>query len=492
MRIVFLLLFFSSYLFTTDFPKIDGNLKSLSHSVRVNGVDLKYNTTTGTLPIKVDNPDSPFVNIFFVSYSLENEGLENRPITFVFNGGPGSSSIWLHFGAFGPKKISFQDELNPDNGYSFKENEQTLLQFTDLVFIDPFGTGFSHVEKNSDFDNLYSLEGDAKVIGDFICKYLTLFDKWLSKKFIAGESYGTVRAACCAEYLQDDLGVYLDGLSLISPVIKALHCSDASEEAYPLLLPTYAATAWFHKLLSPTLQEKTLTALISEVKSFALNEYTLALVVGDQIDENTKKEVIRKLSQYTGISEEVIKKNNLRLNVYIFASSILQKDNSTDLNYVVGLHDTRIKGFCRSIYCENPSLDSILGIYSLVANDYFHSELGYFDDDPYVILNLDAHSKWKWEKEGQKDFQSLNISSTLRHILMVNPHLKIFVASGYYDLATPFQAAEYDLNHLYLPVKLKSQIEFHTYESGHMIYLNEKMHQNLTKDLVSFFNLRKH
>lgn len=489
MRFCFLLVF----AFCCSFAQapFEDNFKISSHTAQIKGKEIKYSTTAGTLPVK-SSFSGKVVNVFFISYTLDIEDKDNnRPVTFLFNGGPGSSSVYLHFSAFGPKKIDFEEKLSKvSSPYKLIDNDESLLEYSDLVFIDPVGTGFSD-KSSENINEFYSVEGDARTVGDFICKYLVTFDRWLSKKYIVGESYGTIRAILVGEYLQDSFGVSLDGISLISPLFKCSHLiwDDQyfqDQLTYALLLPSYSATAWYHGRLPKELQTKDLSEFISEVKLFALNEYMLALLKGDCLSSPEREKVVDLLCYYTGISKDKIEKSDLKLNLGLFISSVLSDDKSTDLDYVVGLHDGRCVGYSK-YYIENPSIDLFLGGYSSIANNYIRNELGYSSSDSYLLFNVEANRNWKWEKKCQKDPQSLDITGDIRHLFMVNPNLKIFVASGMYDLVTPFAAAEFDINHLHLPPKLRNQIEFKTYEAGHMIYMNKSIHEKLTSDIVSMY-----
>ena len=470
------------------------NFQISSHNIQLNGKEITYSTSVGILPVK-NNCSGASADIFFVSYTIDTEGREDRPITFLFNGGPGSASVFLHLSAFGPKKIDFEDKSSKGlSHYKLIENDQSLLEYSDLVFIDPVGTGFSENSKEKKMDSFYSVEGDAQAIGDFICKYLTTFDRWLSHKYIVGESYGTIRAVLTGEYLQDDFGVYLDGIALISPVIKASHLPDyynkQEQVSFALVLPSFCAAAWYHGLLPADIQEKDLLELLTEVKSFALDEYMLSLIKGDTLSSFEREKTVELLSRYTGISKDIIEKCNLKLDMETFALSLLPIDKTTDLSYIVGYHDARCIGYSKrgKEDSENPSLSNFLGSYSSIANDYIRNELGYYSKSPYLIFNMKANCKWNYEKDGQKDFKNLDLSDDIRHLFMVNPKLKIFVASGFYDLVTPFTAAEFDINHLHLPSTLEGQIKFRAYEGGHMMYMNKSVHEKLTSDLISMYS----
>jgi carboxypeptidase C (cathepsin A) len=459
------------------------------HSIILNEKTLSYTASLGTFIIESENKKSS-AKIFYVSYAKNCDDSKERPITFVFNGGPGSASVWLHMGALGPKKIiSFENNQKPVPPYTLIDNEETILDFTDLVFIDPVGAGFSQVI-TGEAEDFYGLNEDTKAVGDFICKYLTFFKKWPNPKYIIGESYGGMRAICLTSYLQDHYYLFFNGICLISPVINFGHYIDGNKSSilpYVLILPTYSATAWYHNLLSNDFQQKSLEDIISISKDFALNDYSLALLKGDLISDMEKERIITKLSELTGLPKDYIQENNLRIRDFSFIFKLLPKDKNTDLIPIIGMHDTRVKGYTE-VLKENPSIDWISGAYSAIINDYLREELGYVDNEPYLLLNELASQSWKWDQKGSLDYRKVDLSTELRHVLSRNPSIKILIGCGYFDLATPFFTNKYAINHLHLPISFRKNIKFEYYETGHMPYLDKKAHKKLKKDLFVFFN----
>lgn len=458
------------------------------HSLKLNGEELNYTASCGTFIVKTKDQKSS-AKIFYVSYSKNCENFKERPISFVFNGGPGSSSVWLHIGAFGPKKVpSIENNPKVVPPYSLIDNQETILDFTDLVFIDPVGTGFSEIIEGEAKD-FYGLDEDARSIGDFIYRYLTFFKKWQNPKYIIGESYGAMRAICLTSYLQDYYGIFCNGVSLISPVINFEHyidCSKSSTLPYVLILPTYTATAWYHNLLSEELGQKGLEEVVSISKEFALKEYILALLKGDLISDEDREKIISKLSELTGLAKEDIQENNLRIAEWLFVSKLLPRDKNTDLIPIIGWHDTRLKGYSESLR-ENPSIDLIQGAYSASINDYLRKELGYDCNRPYYLFNDLANQSWKWA-QGSLDHRKVDLSKEIKHIFSTNPNIKMFIGCGYFDLATPFFVNQYTLDHLHLPLSFRKNIKIEYYKTGHMLYLSQEPHEKLKEDLRNFFN----
>ncbi|MFA6119317.1 MAG: peptidase S10 [Parachlamydiales bacterium] len=486
-RILILFVFiFGSRLFAEDLIEKD-SIKLTRHSMIVNGKELNYTASAGSLIVKNKNTKSK-AKIFFVSYTKDCDFSKDRPISFVFNGGPGSASVWLHMGALGPKRVlSWEENQSCVPPYQLEDNQETILDFTDIVFIDPVGTGFSDIIEGSD-DDFFGLNEDAESVGDFIYGYINSFKRWVSPKYIIGESYGGMRAICVTEYLQDNYNIFLNGVSLISPVINCEHYIDSSISShlsYALVLPTFAATAWHHHLLSEELQNKSLEDVISEAKDFALNDYIIALIQGDQIADFQREKIVLRLSELIGISKEKIEESNLRIDEFTFLTNLFPKDKSTDLVPVAGVHDTRVKGYARYLR-ENPSVDRISGAYSAIANDYIRNELEFTSEKPYTILNETANRDWKWNFFGS--FKNVDLSNNIRHIFATNPNIKIFVGCGYFDLATPFFCNKYAIDHLHLPISYKEKITLQYYEAGHMPYLHRESHKKLKEDLFKFFS----
>jgi carboxypeptidase C (cathepsin A) len=454
------------------------------HSIQVEGRRIDYTARAGTIVMRTEAGD-PKASIFYVSYTMEGiEDHSKRAITFSFNGGPGSSSVWLHLGAFGPKRVLMDSEgkaLPPP--YLLVENEQTLLDLTDLVFIDPVTTGFSRPAPGEDPKQFHGVTEDVESVGEFIRLYVTRNKRWSSPKFLAGESYGTTRAAGLSGYLQDRHGMFMNGIVLISSVLdfQTLIFDPGNDLPYLLYLPSYAATAWYHGKLPNDLQ-KDLRKTLAEVERYSLNEYALALLKGTDLEVD-RKQLAQRLSRYTGLSAEYVERSDFRIQLHRFVKELLRDEDRT-----VGRLDSRFKGMDRDSAGENfeydPSYPAIQGPYTSTIYDYLTRELGFESDIPYEILT-DRVAPWKF---GPAQNRYLNVAEDLRQAMTKNPHLKVFVASGYYDLATPYLATRYTFNHMGLPPELSGNITMADYEAGHMMYIREACLVELKADLSRFFD----
>jgi carboxypeptidase C (cathepsin A) len=431
----------------------------------------------------------PKASIFYIAYNKDGvQDPSTRPVTFSFNGGPGSSSVWLHLGVFGPKRVLMDKEGHPLPPPSLLvENEHTLLETTDLVFIDPVTTGFSRPAPGEDPKQFHGVTEDVESVGSFIRLFVSRDKRWASPKFLAGESYGTTRAAGLSRYLQERHGLYLNGIILVSSVLdfQTLIFSPGNDIPYFLYLPSYTATAWYHNRLSSELQ-KDLKKTLAEVETFALDEYAMALLQGDNLGEQRKK-VVQSLVKYTGLSEEYVEQSDLRIELHRFAKELLREKNRT-----VGRLDSRFVGIDRDSAGErfeyDPSYAAIQGAYTAAINDYLGRELGYKSDLPYEILT-DRVDPWNY---GPAQNKFLNVAETLRVAMTQNPYLKVFVASGYYDLATPYMATRYTFDHMALDPALSENVTIRHYEAGHMMYIREaslvKMRQDLERFMDSALN----
>src|ERR1700712_5727610 len=323
-------------------PKVEDHLVTTEHHAVVGGQDLRYTVTAGTLVVR-DEEGKPKASIFFTSYTRDGvKDLGRRPITYTFNGGPGSASIWLHMGAFGPRRVALEEEgWAPPPPYHLEDNNESLLDITDLVFIDPVTTGFSRAIPGKDAKKYYGLNEDADLVADFIRLYTTRFGRWPSPKFLAGESYGTTRAAKLSNLLQQRKGIYLNGIVLLSSILNFETASFAvgNDLPYPLFLPTYTATAWYHKKLPADLQAGSLQKAVEESKRFAAGEYTLALMRGSQLSPQEWNDVAAKVARYTGLSVDFVKQANLRPEIQAFDKELLR-----DQRITVGRLDSRFKG----------------------------------------------------------------------------------------------------------------------------------------------------
>lgn len=453
------------------------------HQVNINGQDIKYSAHAGTLPLK-DKDGKVKANIFFVAYLKEGvQKTADRPITFCFNGGPGSSSVWLHMGAFGPKRVDVNGEGKITPPYDLKDNEYSLLDLTDLVFIDPVSTGFSQTVPGEDPKQYHSVDEDIKSVAEFIRLFTSQYKRWDSPKFLAGESYGTTRAAGLALHLHDEECFYLNGVILISSVLNFQTIwdpNDGNDLPYILALPSYTATAWYHQKLDSELQ-KDLHEATLQAEEFALGDYANALLKGDALSTTERKAVAKKLASLIGLTDEYIEQSNLRVGVPSFAKELLRKEKRT-----VGRFDSRFIGIdsnlCRQTFENDPSAEAIFGAYAATFNQYVRTNLKWDKPDNYKIL-ADV-SPWDF---GKADKGYLNVGSDLKSVMNKNPDLKIFVGSGAYDLATPYFATDYTFNHLGLDPSLRDNIDMQYYEGGHMMYINLPSLVKLKKDLERFY-----
>lgn len=468
-------------------PAFEEKTSITEHKITIGDKELAYTVTAGTLILKDEDEkegEKPKASLFYVAYKLNNSlPVSERPITFSFNGGPGSSSVWMHLGLLGPKRVLLDDEGMPfPPPYKLIPNDYTILDKTDLVFIDPVSTGFSRPvpgEKAADFHNV---KKDVESVGDFIQRFTTRNKRWASPKFLIGESYGTTRAAGLAGYLQERHGMYLNGIMLISSILNfgTARFDPGNDLPFILFLPTYTATAWYHHKLSADLQSDLKKAL-SESEDFASNEYTLALMKGSALTLNERETIISKLSRLTGLSPEYIDRTDLRINIHRFC-----KELRRDEGLVVGRLDSRYTGKDRDnageLYERDPSYSATLGPYTAMLNDYLGSELEFESGLTYEILTS-LFKTWKYE-----DWQNqyLNVGETLREGFMLNPAMKVFIANGYFDLATPYFATEYTINHLGLPSEFLEKISSSYFEAGHMMYLHVHSLIKLKQDLDSF------
>jgi carboxypeptidase C (cathepsin A) len=460
-------------------------LSETRHSIMLNGKKLDYTATAGNLLLKEESGKIR-ASVFFVAYTKSGvDDASRRPITFTFNGGPGSSAVWLHLGAFGPKRVLLGPEgelLRPP--YRLVENESTLLDQTDLVFIDPVSTGYSRPAPGQDVKQFHGVKEDIESVGDFIRLYAQRFGRWDSPKFLAGESYGTTRASGLAAYLQDRHGMYLNGIILVSSVLNfaTLSFDEGNDLPYPLFLPTYTATAWFHKRLGEDLQAADLRKVLGEVERFALDEYTVALMKGDKLNDSERKAVAARLARYTGLSERYILESNLRVKAARFMAELLRGERRT-----VGRYDSRYKGINSDVPADRPEYDpsytAVQGAFTATLNQYLKTELKYQSELPYEILTGKVQP-WSF---GEARNRYLNVSGSLKQAMTKNPSLRVFVANGYYDLATPYFATEHTFNHLSLDRTLAGHVTMGYYEAGHMMYVRQSAHRKLKQDLAAFF-----
>lgn len=477
-------------------PAPKDQLIESQHTLTIGGQEIKYTVTCGTLVLKEEaektgekageaEGEKAKASVFFIAYTRDDVGEKSkRPITFSFNGGPGSASVWLHLGVLGPRRVLMDDLGHPTPPpYRLVDNDYSLLDHTDLVFIDPVGTGYSRPVPGEKAKEFHGFKKDIESVGDFIHRYTTRYQRWPSPKFLIGESYGTTRAAGLSGYLQERHNMYLNGIILVSVVLDfaTLRFEPGHDLPHILYLPTFAATAWYHQKLAPDLQ-KDLRATLTEVEAFAAGEYATALLKGAALTDKERARIVRQLARYTGLSADYIERTNLRIDIHRFVKELLRDERRT-----VGRLDSRFKGIDRDAAGEfhdyDPSLTNITGPYAATFYDYVRGELNYESDLPYEILSFKVNQNWSYaEHEGR----FVKVGDTLRQAMTINPHLKVFIANGYYDLATPHFATEYTFNHLALDPSLHSNITMRYYEAGHMMYIHLPSLAQMKQDLAEF------
>ncbi len=448
----------------------------------VQGKKIAYTTHTGYLNLQNDS-GKLIAKIFFTYYKKDTAELTKRPICFTFNGGPGSSSVWLHMGGLGPKMVALQtDGTATPPPYNIINNEYSWLDKTDLVFIDPVATGYSRAAPGESQKQFHGYVEDVQTTAAFIRHFLSKYERWGSPKFIAGESYGTTRAAGLSKYLQDNYRIFFNGIFLISPVLN-FGTNDyyiGNDLPRALYLPSYTAAAWYHKKLAPNLQAN-LQAALKESETFALGIYASALLKGGWLSETEKNSIAEKMSYYTGLSKTYCMQANIRVDENRFYKELRRTDGLT-----IGRLDARFTGQDIDDAGENvsydPSFTNIDGPFTSAINDYFIKDLNFKEDKPYNIFG----NVYPWNYNNVQN-QFLNVGESLRDAMTKNPALKVYVGSGYYDFATPYFTAAYDIEHLFLRPNIRQNIKHYFYTSGHMYYINKPDLIKFKNDIDAFF-----
>ncbi|MFT7588589.1 MAG: carboxypeptidase C (cathepsin A) [Limisphaerales bacterium] len=456
------------------------------HSISIDGEAINYTVSTGYLVLKKEDGTSR-ARIFYVAYTLDDvKDAAERPLTFSFNGGPGSSSVWLHLGVLGPRKVMMTDDgktLPPP--YKLIDNEYSWLDLTDMVFIDPVSTGFSRAVDEKEADEFHGVSGDIASVGDFIRRYISEKQRWASPKFVIGESYGTTRAAGLSAHLVSRYGIYLNGIVLVSAItdFQTARFDAGNDLPFVTFLPSYAASGWFHKKLAEPYQSMDLETFLEEVKTFARTEYLTGLAMGDELNKDRKEALTKKLADYTGLSPLWISRANNRINIHKFTKELLREDGQ-----LIGRFDSRYTGTDMNLNGEygerDPSYQpTIQGCFSATINDYLTRELGFKTDLPYEVLTGRVHP-WSYDNARNR---YLNTAKQLRSTMERNPDMKVWIANGYYDLATPYYATEYTVSHMGLSPAVRDNIIMTYYPAGHMMYLQKSSLMKMKKEAENFY-----
>ena len=441
------------------------------HTIRVDGQAISYTATAATIHLKNDEGDVTG-SLFFTAYTMEGEDADSRPVSFIFNGGPGSASMWLHMGAFGPKRVLVNDpDPTPPPPYDVEDNPGTLIDVTDMVFIDPIGTGFSRVVGEGEGSEYWGIDEDAASLTQFITQYVTRNHRWNSPKFLIGESYGTTRNAVLVNRLQNRAGMHFNGVVMVSSVLdfETLRFDPGRDVSYVTFLPSYAITAAYHDVIPwPT----DLKAWLSEIRSFATHEYATVLAQGASASASDVASVRKRMAALTGLSEEYLDRANLRVTAGQFRAELLR-----NAGRVVSRLDSRYDGFSNELLRETASYDAqspaISGAYTAAINRYLRDELKFETTDNYQVSG--GTSDWNWTRgSGGGWLGSTNVAPDLEQAMIRNPNLKVQFENGYYDLATPFFATEWTTDHMILPDELRKNIKHNYYEAGHMMYALDK------------------
>jgi carboxypeptidase C (cathepsin A) len=463
---------------------VEEKISKTQHSLQIGGQTIHYTAVAGTMVLEKEDR-TPSASIFYVAYTKDDVPDESkRPLTFAFNGGPGSSSVWLQMGGLGPKRVL----MGPDGNatpppYHFVDNEYSMLDTTDLVFIDPVSTGYSRAIPDAGAKDFHGFTTDVQSVGEFIRLYTSRNDRWTSPKFLVGESYGTTRAGALSGYLQEKLGMNLNGIILLSSVLNfgAINFDPGNDLPYILFLPSYTAAAWYHHKLPKDLEAAGLKKAIEESARFAEGSYALALLKGDSIPAEERNAVVKNLARLTGLSPAFLEENRLRVTESRFRGELLREENRT-----IGRYDGRITGINSGPPEEraefDPSYASVQGPFTAAWNEYVRADLKFESDLPYEVLTSKVQP-WSFQ-----EFQNryVNVTNTLAEAMAHNPDLKVFVGCGYYDLATPFLSAQYTFDHMQLDPAVRSHISTGYYEAGHMMYTHLKSLQQAKQDLVKF------
>ncbi len=459
------------------------NVSTTHHTVTIDGTQIDYTANTGTMVLY--GPDAqPRATVFYIAYTRDGEEAADRPVTFFFNGGPGSASIWLDMGMMAPRHPEMGPEgAQPAPPYPLVDNPNSPLDFTDLVQVDAMMTGYSRPGEGVSASEYTGQQNDIRMFGEFIRRYLDKYDRWPSPKYLFGESYGTFRSAGLASYLQEDEGIELNGIMLLGTVLDFQYIapSPTNDIGYSAFLPTYTATAWYHGKLPADLQSQSLQEVVQRSRDYAFGDYLVALAKGNDLTQAERSGVARELARLTGVSEAFILNTNLRIDAGTYRTELLR-----DRREVVGRYDSRMIGINGNAASQrqdyDPSDVAPTGAFMSAFMQYMHEELDFHTDLQYY---MGGHTgRWDYGGAGYGGYP--NEVESLRLAMAKDPYLHVMVASGYYDMATPFANAEYTFRHLGFDQTYEDRVEYTYYESGHMAYLNQASARKLREDMARF------
>jgi carboxypeptidase C (cathepsin A) len=465
-----------------------GEVSTTSHSVKIDGKIITYKALAGTMQLR-NSEDQPIALHGFTAYIKDGTtDLKTRPITFVFNGGPGSSSIWLHMGVVGPRRVVVTDPgFTPAAPYTLEDNGSSILDVTDIVMMDPIGTGLSRAINKSKNKDFWGVDQDIRGISQFIKQFVTENDRWNSPKYLLGESYGTFRNAGVVDYLQESMGMAMNGVIMVSAVfdLRQLVFAQGDDISYVMNLPTYSATAWYHNKVQ---NKPALESFLTESRAFAKTDYTLALMEGDQLSGATREKALDRLAYFTGLSKTYLDKANLRVSEPEFTEELLRAERKT-----VGRLDSRFTGINQDPLTQysqyDPQSSSISPGYTALFMDYYYNTLKVNKATSY---HVSAYSRpgfdwdWKHAKNGGGFPTPPNTAVDMAEAMSRNPNLKVLILNGLYDLATPFYGVEYTIDHMELEKEIKANIIMKYFEAGHMMYTHRPSLELFKKETADF------
>ena len=450
------------------------------HTIRLDGREITYTATAGTLPIRLDD-GRVAARMFFVAYTKDGEDVKTRPVSFLYNGGPGAATVWLHMGSFAPRRVRMADEgFQPPPPYQLVDNDQSLIDVSDLVFIDAIDTGYSRGVAGIDTAQFHGQSGDLRAFGEFINNYLTTYSRWPSPKFLIGESYGTIRSAGLSQEIQTRHGIELNGIVLISSLLtyQTLSAAPNNDVFYAAQIQTYAADAWYHKRLPSDLQQLDVKRVVDQARVFAFGEYSQALTKGNTLTDAERKAMAQKLARFTGLSARFVDEANLRVSPARFRKELLR-----DKRLAIGRLDGRFTSIDLDAAGEQQEFDisntALQGAYTALFQDYVKNELKWETSLRYPTSG--EVRPWTYDQNKYMD-----MTEALRGAMTRNPFLRVMVANGYYDSATPVGGSEFNFSHLAYDAAVTSRVSFTYYEAGHMIYIRPSAHKQLKADVATF------